>query len=111
MGFEVIYGAEAAKDIELDFKGVKIPIKVRELTWAEKTHILDTCAKQGSNGSLSFSYDKYMREVLSRIIVSAPWGETNQIFLNKISAEFGSVLEKLIPKAFGENQTDFLQKE
>lgn len=111
MALDVIYSTGETRSIELEYKEVKIPIVVRDLTWAEKNQILDICVKAGNGGTPTFSYDKYMREVLSRIIVSAPWGRTDQMFFSKITPEFGAMLEKLIPKSLGDATTDFLAKE
>lgn len=99
-----IFTSNADKEVVLTFEGKEIRIKVRELSWSEKNTILSQCFTYNSDSSVSFNLDKYMKLVLSRIIVSAPWGETNQIFLTKIKPAFGAMLEKLVPKAFEEGE-------
>lgn len=111
-GLEQIFLDEKAKEVELDFKGVKIPITIRELSWGEKNQILTKCIAYNQDGTINFDYDKYSKMALSKIIVKAPWGETNNIFLARLNPAFGSMLEKLIPKAFDEvKQNDFFGKE
>ena len=52
-----------------------------------------------------------MKESLSRMIVNAPWGKTDNIFFAQLNKDFGAMLEKMVPKAFEEAQmTDFFVK-
>ena len=48
-----------------------------------------------------FDGDAYVRLALQEMIVAAPWGKTSELFLISIDDRLGSVLEKLVPQAFG----------
>ena len=105
MELEKLFTTEGTKDVVLKFEGVEIPVKVRELSWSEKNQVLSQCFTYHTDKDISFNFDKYSKLVLKKIIVQAPWGETSEVFLNKIRPEFGSVLEKLVPRAFEEVET------
>ena len=95
----------------LNYHGAEIKIKTKAITWSKKNQILTRCFSYNQDSSMQFDFDKYMKEVLTEIIVEAPWGPTNQIFLNRIKPDFGSMLEKLVPKAFEEmSNSDFFVK-
>jgi len=47
---------------------------------------------------------KSFKECLKAMIVSAPWGETNDTFLISINDELGKALEALVPQAFGRDE-------
>jgi len=106
-----VYTGNENKEIELEFEGRKILIRVRELGWSEKNQILSQCFTYQTDGSVSFNFDRYFKLAISKIIVQAPWGETTNIFLNRIKPAFGALLEKLVPKAFEEvKANDFFAK-
>lgn len=112
MDINNIYISEELKEITLDYKGVEIKIKVRPLSWSKKNQILSNCFTYGTDSQMKFNFDKYIKEMLYEMIVEAPWGKTDHIFLSKINPEFGSILEKLVPKAFEEGATtDFFVKD
>lgn len=102
-GLDRIFTDQNLKEVTLDYEGVEIKLKIRELSWSERTKILNDSFKY-EDGGMSFDFEGYMRNTLSKIIVEAPWGETNAIFFTRISAKFGSLLETLVPKAFAEGQ-------
>jgi len=109
---DVIFTTEEQKEVTLEFKGIKIPIVIRKLGWSEKNKILAKCFTYQQDGTISFEFDRYTREMLKRCVVKAPWGETNEIFLSRIDADFGAMLEKLVPRAFEEGKnTNFFDKE
>jgi hypothetical protein len=112
MGLEVIYTQMEGKEVALEYKGVEIKFKIRPLTWSKKNQILSQCFTYKSDGSATFNFDKYIKDTLCETIYDAPWGETNHMFLTKISPEFGSMLEKLVPNAFpeGQQQSNFFAK-
>jgi hypothetical protein len=108
---KICIGNDPESDVELDFQGVPIKIRIRQLSWSKKNQILSNCFSYGSDGQMQFNFDRYMKEMLQAMIVKAPWGETNHIFLNKLNPAFGSILEKLVPKAFDEvKDTSFFVK-
>jgi len=111
MELDGIFAKSNIEVVEVEFKGVKISIEICPLSWSKKNQILGRCFTYATDGSISFNYDRYMKEALSELITKAPWGETNHIFLNKINAEFGAILEKLVPKAFDEvKNMDFFEQ-
>lgn len=93
---------EDTKEIVLKFEGKDIPITVRDLTWAEKNQVLGGCFVYKTDGSMGFDIDRYMKSMLTKMIVKAPWGKTDMIFLTQIKANFGNLLQSLVPKAFEE---------
>lgn len=109
---EAIFVKESKKTITIPFEGREFNIVVKPMTWARKNKILSDCFSFDSKGTMKFSTDKYMKTMLSEMIVEAPWGETNEVFLNRIKPEFGAKLEALVPKAFDEETApDFFGKE
>ena len=110
--WEVVFKGEETRDLSLEYRGVTIPIKIRDLSWSERNQILGKCFNYQTDGSASFDFDKYMKDSLSKMIVKAPWGETNSIFFTRITREFGAILERLVPRAFEEVQIpDFFENE
>ena len=109
---DVLFTSEETKKVELEFKGQKIELILKELSWSKKNQILSRCFTYQSDGSVSFNLDRYLKDALCEIIVNAPWGQTTSIFLTRVNPTFGAMLEKLVPKAFEENQVpDFFGKE
>ena len=54
----------------------------------------------GDSSGLSFDADFYVKECLKAMIVKAPWGETNDVFLISINDDLGKALETIVPRAF-----------
>jgi hypothetical protein len=113
MDINDIFVKEDVQEVWLDYREQKIgPIKVRSLSWSRKNQILTNCFTYGQDGQMKFNFDKYMKDMLSEIIIEAPWGKTDQIFLSRIKPDFGTTLEKLVPKAFEEiANADFFARE
>jgi hypothetical protein len=110
--WEIMMKDEGPKEVVLEIKGTKIPIKVRDLSWSEKNQILSKAFTYMQDGNISFDFDKYNKMVLTKMIVEAPWGKTDMVFLTSLPRASGEMLEKLVPKAFDEmNAPDFLAKE
>ena len=107
--WKVVLQKDEQKDLVLEYKGIKLSIKVRDLSWSERNQILGKCFIYQTDGNISFDFDKYMKESLSKMIISAPWGKTDAIFFAQVNKDFGAMLEKIVPKAFEELQVpDFL---
>jgi hypothetical protein len=102
-GLEKIFTSDKLKDVTLNYEGTEIKLKVRDLSWSERTKIVGDSFSY-SDAGMKFNIDYYNKTVLMKIIVEAPWGATDQIFFTRINASFGSMLEKLVPKAFAEGQ-------
>jgi len=115
----VIFNSGEEKEVKSEFKGQEVIIKVREISWSEKNKILSKCFTYSQDGTISFAFDTYNKEMLKKVLVSISVGgnvvpptEINDIFFSRISPAFGSILEKLVPKAFEEVQiSDFFVKE
>ena len=102
--WEVVFQGSETKSLDLEYRGVKMLIKVRDLSWSERNKILGKCFIYQTDGNISFDFDRYMKDMLSKMVIEAPWGETNDLFFAQVSREFGSILEKIVPKAFEEAQ-------
>jgi hypothetical protein len=100
-GLDKIFTQDNVTEVALNYEGVNINLKIRELSWSERTKILNDSFKYEDKG-MTFNFEYYMKTTLSKIIVEAPWGETNNIFFSRITSKFGSMLETLVPKAFSE---------
>lgn len=112
MDIENIYLDDNLKEIEVEYNNVLIKIKIKNMSWSKKNQILTECFIYNTDGNIKFNFDKYMKRMLQEMIVEAPWGPTNEIFLNRIKPDFGSKLEKLVPKAFEEMEnSNFFVKE
>jgi hypothetical protein len=110
-GLEKLFVDSGVKEVELEFEGVKIPLQLRELSWSERNQLLSKCFVYDKDGQVQFNYDKYVKDCLAKVIVKAPWGETNQIFFSRIKPAFGLLLESLVPKSPVSNgKTDFFAR-
>ena len=113
---DVLFTGDGTKVEELEFKGKKVQVKLREISWSEKNKILNKCFIYQSSGEINFNFDQYNKEMLKKLVVSisvegSVVPEINEIFFARLNSSFGSVLEKLIPKAFEElNASDFFVK-
>jgi len=85
----------------LSVEGEEFEVTIKPLTWSKKNQFLSKCLKWDSEGNTVFDGDAYVRLALQEMIVAAPWGKTSEIFLISIDDRLGSVLEKLVPQAFG----------
>jgi len=117
MDLSDIYIVDEVKEVILpyrtkDGKDVEISIKVKPISWSRKNQILTKCFTYNQDGTIKFNFDRYTKDMLSEMIAEAPWGKTDEVFLNNIKPEFGSKLEKLVPKAFEELENpNFFVKE
>lgn len=112
MDIENIYVKDDVQKVKFEYQGKEIELSIRSLSWSRKNQTLTKCFSYSQDGQMKFDFDKYMKEILTEIIVEAPWGKTDQIFLNRIKPDFGAMLEKLVPKAFEEiSNIDFFVKE
>ena len=99
------------KEIEISFEDATVTLKIKQITWSKKNQILSKCFSYQTDGSIQFNFDRYMKDCLCEMIIEAPWGETNHLFLSRIKPEFGAQLEKLVPKPLGDvTPNDFFGK-
>jgi hypothetical protein len=109
---EIWFVEDETREETIVFEGKEIKVKVKPLSWARKNQILSSCINISQDNGMAFNFDKYMKDTLCEIIVDAPWGKTNHLFLSRIKPELGSLLEKLVPKAFdGGKNSDFFGQE
>lgn len=117
MDLSNIYVVDEVKEVAFPYKAkdgtdIEITIKVKPISWSRKNQILTKCFTYNQDGSIKFNFDRYTKDMLEEMIVEAPWGKTDDIFLSRIKPEFGSKLEKLVPKAFEEMENpNFFVKE
>ena len=85
----------------LNLDGAEFSVVVKPLSWSKRNQILSKAMAWDSDGSTKFNGDIYVRECLKEMLVDAPWGKTNELFLISIDERLGNVLEELVPTAFG----------
>ena len=91
--------AHEVKTLEGD--GDEFQVTVRPLSWSKKNQFLSKCLRWDADGNTNFDGDSYVRLALQDMLIDAPWGKTTELFLISIDDRLGSVLEKLVPQAFG----------
>ena len=102
----------ATTEMEITINEDKFTITTRQLPWFEKSDITTKCMSFNTKtGEPELNSGLYLREVLKKIIVDAPWfvnGITSitDEFLNSIDWTLGSALEQLVPNAFTNEMTE-----
>jgi len=89
------------RTLEIDDTSFNVTIK--PLSWSRRNQILSKAMAWDSDGGTKFDGDVYVRECLKEMVIDAPWGKTSELFLISIDERLGSVLEQLVPTAFGTN--------
>jgi hypothetical protein len=88
-------------EVWIPFRGKKWgPFKVKSLGWTKKNRILAASTQYAQDGSTLFNWDKYYKEVLREILVPPPGFALEDIFMTKLSSDFGKELEKICPQPF-----------
>jgi len=77
----------------------ELTLGIKELGYVAKNKLVSSCYTY-TGGTVGFDMDTYMRETLKAMIVEAPWGATNDMFLMSIDQHLGKALEEIIPAAF-----------
>tara|TARA_R110002020_G_scaffold230568_5_gene441447 strand:+ start:2479 stop:2874 length:396 start_codon:yes stop_codon:yes gene_type:complete len=106
-------------DMEISINEDKFTVTIRQLPWFEKSDITTKCMSfDPKSGEPELNSGLYLREVLKKIIVDAPWfvngvSSITDEFLNSIDGSLGSALEQLVPNAFTNELTeiDVIKKE
>ena len=80
-----------------------IELKVRGIPWSLKNQFASQAIQWEESGSRSFNIDEYVKQCLKYMIMEAPWGETNEMFLSRVGDELGAALQELVPTAFSNN--------
>ena len=91
----------------LTIEDTSFNVTVKPLSWSRRNQILSKAMAWDADGGTKFNGDVYVRECLKEMIIDAPWGKTSELFLISIDERLGSVLEQLVPQAFG---TDALEE-
>jgi len=88
---------QTVKEVEFEYRGETVVLKVKPLTWSKKNQIISQCTAYSKDGEGKFNLDHYNKECLKYMIIEAPWGKTDHIFLSEIDEVLGDKLSKLIP--------------
>ena len=74
-----------------------IELVIKPMAWMKQHQIKADSYKQDESGNITFSLEDYFSKCLMEIIVEAPWGITNEIFLLQVGPDLGGALETLVP--------------
>lgn len=86
------------KEVELNIEGEVLKIKIRALSWSLKNQYVSLNSFRDDSSKFHFDVDGYVRSCLKYMIVEAPWGETNDIFLLQLEeSPLSQALETLVP--------------
>ena len=83
-----------------------VPIQVIGIPWAKLNYIKSQCVSYNDKQETQFDGQQYINECLKIMVVDAPWGATDDIFLLQVGSILGAELEKLIPSAYGANDEE-----
>lgn len=94
------------KPISIDFEGEKWEFQYRELSWLERTQIVDDSLNIGQGGQHVLDLTKYYEVSLLKMLVKGPQGfDINLTNIQRMEPEVGNQLCNLIvPSPF--NQVD-----
>ena len=82
-----------------------IKIKVMGIPWARLNYIKSQSVSFDDQKRAHFDGSFYINECLKQMIVEAPWGKTDDMFLLQLDEPLGKELEGLVPSAYGEKST------
>lgn len=88
----------------------ELTLGIKDLGYVAKNKLVSSCYTY-AGGTVGFDMDTYMRETLKIMIVEAPWGSTNDMFLMSIDQQLGKALEEIIPSAFEAGDNTPLKKD
>ena len=92
--------------VVIDDTGDEFEVTIKNLSWARRNQILAKSLKWTQDGQTNFDGDLYTRNCLKEMVVDAPWGRTTEAFLLSIDERLGSALETLVPRAFGQGESE-----
>jgi hypothetical protein len=79
-----------------------LPLKIRQMPWSMRLQKISLSIKWNDSGDRFFDGAYYINEALKYMIVEAPWGKTDDMFLQfQVGDKLGAALESLVPPAFG----------
>jgi hypothetical protein len=79
-------------------------VRVKPISWFQRNTLMSKCMKIKGNSESTFDGALYVREVLKLIIIEAPWGKTNDLFLTSIDIRLGQALETLVATMSGDSE-------
>jgi hypothetical protein len=79
-------------------------VRVKPISWFQRNTLMSKCMKIKGNAESTFDGALYVREVLKLIIIEAPWGKTNDLFLTSIDIRLGQALETLVATMSGDSE-------
>ena len=88
----------------------ELTLGIKDLGYVAKNKLVSSCYTY-VGGTVGFDMDTYMRETLKTMIIEAPWGATNDMFLMSIDQHLGKALEEIIPSAFEAGDSTPLKKD
>jgi len=94
------------KEVSVPETGDTFEVTVKPMSWAKRNQLIAKALSFDGTGTSSFDTDTYIRSCLKEIIVDAPWGRTTESFLISIDERLGTALEKLVPAAFENGNTE-----
>lgn len=77
-----------------------IDIQIVGIPWAKLNYLKSQCVSFDEKQQTHFDSQQYIQECLKLMIVEAPWGKTDDIFLLQVDGPLGTELEKIIPSAY-----------
>mgnify|MGYP001593690275 FL=1 len=86
-------------------------IKVVGIPWARLNYIKSQAVSFDDNKKTYFDGQFYINECLKLMVLEAPWGKTDDVFLLQVDKPLGRELEKIVPKASSENENDNIQQD
>jgi hypothetical protein len=95
---------------EIIWKDKVCKILRRGLGWTAKKKALSAALKFNSDGTAEFNWDVYYKMVLKAVIVKAPF-EVDDIMFAGMDAEFGELVERLVPNPFPQISVEQLKKD
>ena len=81
----------------------ELSLTIKDMSWSRRNRIMSDCLTWDQTGNTNFDGDAYVRLCLKEMIKQAPWGNTTEAFLIRITDELGQALETLVPRAFANN--------
>ena len=94
---------------KLELDGAEFTVTLKPLSWSKRNQILSKAMTWTTDGGSRFDGDTYVRECLKEMVIDAPWGKTTELFLMSIDDRLGSVLEQIVPQAFGTEEIGDLE--
>ena len=106
-----VTGAHVIQTVTVEETGDTFEVSVKSLSWAKRNQLISSHMSWDADGNTKFNASEYVRACLCDMIVEAPWGVTNDMFLMSIDQHLGKALEEIIPSAFEAGDAPPLKKD